>query len=641
MVEGNWRTRLGPRRVVLGTIDLSNDVEVKEEFPNEDPCLSWLQASRPFLDPSPTTEKQTRVPPSWPPRFPNVPDNSTNERKLSTSGKMNLVNDTCSLPMSNTRCKSDSTEPFSTPEPSSPELVPPGGKLRRVEAESQGNTPSGQSNRPEGINTIERYPNLIAAYSSIPKSEDPKHSSPTAFNGTGNLKVEVDTGVQSHHLEPSSSSPLLGDLSLDESPEQVEHGSSHEKPPYSYAQLIIQAIASAPNRRLALSDIYAYIYCNFPYYKPNQKGWQNSIRHNLSLNRYFIRVPRSQEEPGKGAFWRLDPECEARLTVQAFRKRRQRSYGQSALASEEGGPSDSSTSGIPHLQQRQSNASLVPTPEEGDLFFGTGSLSDRKDALCTSSSLVTSDAGTSQSTEHLTDSSLSPAMPSRPSNLTAQQRSFFANTSSAFPGEDGLVSNFLMGGYKFPYPTTGAQPSLLHHHQQQLSSFPSSSVCSSRTPTSDITLSVTRASGMDASFPPPPPPSQNPQQPLPLPPPPPPLSFPNPSAYDDCPSTVDLLSPVAGLLYQRHRQSAGGTGPTSSSEEFDEKPTKQPLSSLVTSFLQDHYAAVGRRLTPPDLQKGWAPSTGPGVISHNGPESSEAAVTLSPATSSPSTDKAS
>ncbi|VDL95523.1 unnamed protein product [Schistocephalus solidus] len=154
-ITGNWR-------VVLGTIDLSNDVEVKEEYPNEDPCLSWLQASRNFLDPSPTVEMQTRGPPSWPPRFPSVNDNSANEQKLPTSQKMNLVSDTCSLPMGSTRCKSDSTEPFSTPEPSSPELVPPGGKVRRVESESRDNTPSGQPHHSEGINTLERYPNLIA-----------------------------------------------------------------------------------------------------------------------------------------------------------------------------------------------------------------------------------------------------------------------------------------------------------------------------------------------------------------------------------------------------------------------------------------------------------------------------------------------
>lgn len=35
-----------------------------------------------------------------------------------------------------------------------------------------------------------------------------------------------------------------------------------------------------------------------------------------------MQVPRSQEEPGKGAFWRIDPSSEQKLIEQAFRRRR-------------------------------------------------------------------------------------------------------------------------------------------------------------------------------------------------------------------------------------------------------------------------------------------------------------------------------
>lgn len=44
----------------------------------------------------------------------------------------------------------------------------------------------------------------------------------------------------------------------------------------------------------------------------------------FSVYRYFIKVPRSQDEPGKGSFWRIDPTSEMKLIDQSYRKRRQR-----------------------------------------------------------------------------------------------------------------------------------------------------------------------------------------------------------------------------------------------------------------------------------------------------------------------------
>ncbi|KAF7691087.1 forkhead box protein K1 [Silurus meridionalis] len=134
------------------------------------------------------------------------------------------------------------------------------------------------------------------------------------------------------------------------------------KPPYSYAQLIVQAISSAPDRQLTLSGIYAHITKNYPYYRTADKGWQNSIRHNLSLNRYFIKVPRSQEEPGKGSFWRVDPSSEAKLVEQSFRKRRQR--GVSCFRTPFGPLSSRSAPASPtHSGLLSPNSSGLQTPE--------------------------------------------------------------------------------------------------------------------------------------------------------------------------------------------------------------------------------------------------------------------------------------
>jgi forkhead protein FKH len=111
------------------------------------------------------------------------------------------------------------------------------------------------------------------------------------------------------------------DLSLDQN--------RHIKPQYSYAQMITQAILQTQEEKLNLNGIYNYIMGNYAYYRHQQaSGWQvsypecgsfffltdmnetltrgqNSIRHNLSLNKAFEKVPRSTDEPGKGMKWQL------------------------------------------------------------------------------------------------------------------------------------------------------------------------------------------------------------------------------------------------------------------------------------------------------------------------------------------------
>ncbi|KAL2052552.1 hypothetical protein ABVK25_007112 [Lepraria finkii] len=138
-----------------------------------------------------------------------------------------------------------------------------------------------------------------------------------------------------------------------------------KKPPYSYAALIGMSILRAPGRRLTLAQIYKWISDSFSFYRLLETGWQNSIRHNLSLNKAFIKIERPKDDPGKGNYWAIEPGMESQF-VKDKNSRRPTSAGGSIMKNSSQPSSEANI--WPSQPPTLPKPSLKVIPQEAEVF---------------------------------------------------------------------------------------------------------------------------------------------------------------------------------------------------------------------------------------------------------------------------------
>ncbi|KAK9468126.1 fork head domain-containing protein [Lipomyces arxii] len=205
---------------------------------------------------------------------------------------------------------------------------------------------------PDKVPELDGQPaDMLDEFESDMVSSAPVHNSSVAYP----KGVAIITKPQVRGVETIDNT--FNDLSVDEARDI--------KPPYSYATMISQAILSSNEGKLTLAAIYGWIADHYSFYRHAKSGWQNSIRHNLSLNKAFQKVPRATDEPGKGMKWQINPDYKEEYVKKLADKELSRRRGAAMftalpLASSSGDGREASSSGMASQDVEDNKEAITP-----------------------------------------------------------------------------------------------------------------------------------------------------------------------------------------------------------------------------------------------------------------------------------------
>ncbi|XP_016108733.1 forkhead box protein K2-like, partial [Sinocyclocheilus grahami] len=143
---------------------------------------------------------------------------------------------------------------------------------------------------PLTINIPDNIAHLMSPLPSPTGTISAANSCPSSPRGAGS------SGYRLGRMVPDLQ--LMNDNSQSENDKEASEGDSPKddsKPPYSYAQLIVQAITMAQDKQLTLNGIYTHITKNYPYYRTADKGWQVSSTPSNQLKTMLCELSRHSE----------------------------------------------------------------------------------------------------------------------------------------------------------------------------------------------------------------------------------------------------------------------------------------------------------------------------------------------------------